>query len=517
MIELKNLTPMKHQLTATDFFIKNEGRAIFAHDVGCGKTVSTLLCLHEISKRVPEIRLLVICPTNLINKTWGKNIKQFTDCNFYNCREDRAYYFQDHREIRIFAINYESMIRPNHQKRLKKLLEKFPFMMVLDESHKIKDRSTRSAKVIGGEYKSRGRKGGSVRVPGLKDQAQYRLCLSGTPAPNSSVEWFSQVEFCDDAIFNMKFVGFRAHYFVMRRESFGGHIDLVGVPSNIRDLASKGYKMVMRENMKAEFFGKLANIVHYAKAKDCLDLPDYVDIYRTVQMDAKQKKAYRDMDKKLVIEMAETERDITAKVALVKRMKLNQIANGFCYRDGIEEEREKEAILFSHAKVKELLNILEEIGDKPVVIWGHYHFEIQMILDALKGQAVDWYGKTKDGQGEINYQNFIDGKVQYLVAHPASASEGLDMIHCQYQVFCSLDESILQYTQCRGRTLRKGQDKKCFFIHILTEGTVDEELVDVLQGKKTLEEFTHEFITRIKRYRQEKKLVQEELSKREVH
>jgi len=202
MIINDNINPLVHQKDAVNFFLRNVGKAILAHDVGCRKTGTTLLCYHHLKKAEPDLKLMIFCPPKLINKMWGKNLKLFTNLNYYNCREDKAYYLADHKEIDVFVINYESMIRPKHEARLRTLLSKHDFMGVLDESHKIKDKKTSSAKVLNGY--NIGRK----KVIGLRNFMKYKLCLSGTPAPNNELEWFSQMYFLNPEIFNMKWIGF---------------------------------------------------------------------------------------------------------------------------------------------------------------------------------------------------------------------------------------------------------------------------------------------------------------------
>lgn len=478
---MKNFTPFHHQQEVHDFILANNGIGFLAWEVGCGKTPATLHIFSSLRKRDPNLRMIVICPVSLINKAWGDQIQIWTDFNYYDCRNDKAHYQDRSKPVDIFVINYESLISKKHQQRLSALLNKHDFLGVLDEAHKIKDHRSQRAKMLNGFWKGR------RWTPGLRELMKYRMCLTGTPDPNSRIEWFSQCQFISNEVFGMKFSAFRSYYFYLERTGWNGERQTAEIQGDILPLVSKGFKINLIPQRRDEFYACLSRYVHFAKKKDCLDLPDEIDEVRSVEMDAKQKRFYDEMNRNLVIELSE-DAEVTAAIALTKIMKLNQISNGFVMND------QKEVVQCGNKKLKELESTLEEVGNQQVIIWGHFIHEIDSILDMLKEKSCALYGKTKNRDQVIS--DFLDGKYQYLVANPASAAEGLTLVNCSVQVFASLNYSLLEYEQCRGRTHRPGQKNKCTYIHLLTSGTIEEEIYLILKGKKTAQELAYEFINR---------------------
>jgi SNF2 family DNA or RNA helicase len=290
----------------------------------------------------------------------------------------------------------------------------------------------------------------------------------------------------------MKFSSFRNHYFYMERVGWDGEAQVATIEGDIYPYVSKGYKIKMIPARRDEFYSRLGKYVHFAKKNECLDLPDEIDEVRSVDFDPKQKQFYDEMQKNLVIELSE-DSEVTATIALTKIMKLNQISNGFVFDDN------GDVVRCGKKKLKELAETLEELGNQQVIIWGHFVEEIKSILEMLGTKSRGLYGETKDGDKVID--DFVAGKFQYLVAHPASGSEGFTLVNASVQVFASLNYSLLEYEQCRGRTHRPGQKNKCVYIHLLTSGSIEEEIYLILKGKKTAQELAYEFIERKKHSR----------------
>jgi SNF2 family DNA or RNA helicase len=151
----------------------------------------------------------------------------------------------------------------------------------------------------------------------------------------------------------------------------------------------------------------------------------------------------------------------------------------------------------SSPKITELLNIIEEIGDQPLIIWANFRWEIQKITQVLQdnygfGCVETLYSETEDRDQAIN--NFKNGNSRFLVAHPRSASYGLTFVNCSVQVFFSLSYSFEDWDQCKGRTHRIGQAKTCVYIHLIARKTIDENILQVVQGKKETQDLITEFL-----------------------
>lgn len=449
----------KHQKEAIEFALKKKSICLW-HEMGLGKTRTAIEIYGRFRAEEPGLKMLVFCPISLIESAWAEDVRKFSHYSFCNMRdgvEDKD----------ILAVNYEWLIKEDNVKSLWAM--EANFLCVLDESSKIKNFKAKVTKTL---LKLRGR-------------FKYRICMSGTPAPNSETEYWSQISFCQRGIFFDSFYAFRNDYFHLSRGGQKMHSGGYMTRDIAREMFSKGWKYEMLPEKRQAMLERIGMVSHFAKKKDCLDLPEQVDEYRLVDMGINQSRYYRQMLNDLICEIRGA--DIVAQVALTKIMKLRQISSGFAITD-----EEKPAETEENPKLKELEDILEQAGDQQVIIWGNFHFELEKIKSVLGDKADILYGKTKDKDAVI--ADFKDGKIQYLIAHPKSAAFGLTFINCSLQVFFSLDYSWESYEQARGRTHRAGQINKCTYIHILAKRSIDGQIMNILRRKGDANELIYQII-----------------------
>lgn len=462
----------KHQKEAVEFILKNKGKAALWHDMGLGKTVTALESFVQIRGKINgKIRLLVFCPLSLVNAAWGSDIdKFFPNLKWVDCHRKGFPVGFD-----VYICNYEMLISKKSNLEIQRLISRQTdqdarTMCVLDESSKIKNFKAKTTKEL-------------LR---LKDKFLCRVVMSATPAPNDMSEYWAQMNFVNKEIFQENFYAFRNSYFHLARGSQkmipnGSFI----TREQAREIFSKGWKYDITAQKRKEIVDRIAPYCHYAKKEECLDLPDQVDEIRLLGMGPNQNRIYKQMAKDAITEIEE--KNIVAQVALTKIMKLRQITSGFAITP------EDEVMLIpENPKLTELLEILEQAGDKQIIIWANFHHEIRTILKALGDKATAIYGEVKDKDEAIT--QFQNGEKQYLVAHPKSAAHGLTFINCSIQIFFSLDYSWEGYYQAKGRIHRFGQVSKCTYIHLLCANTIDEQIYKVLQNKHDVVELVRMFL-----------------------
>jgi SNF2 family DNA or RNA helicase len=226
---------------------------------------------------------------------------------------------------------------------------------------------------------------------------------------------------------------------------------------------------------------------HYAKKSECLDLPEQLDELRSVELGKIQSKKYNEMKNHLVTEIKGKE--IAATVALTKIMKLREITSGFCM-----DELGESIDIGESSKLNEMDDLAEQTGDKQMIVWAEFQWEIRQLQNRLKDYgAVDaLYSETRDREETI--ANFKNGATRFLIAHPRSAGHGLTFTNCDLEVFFSLGYSYELYEQCRGRIHRFGQKNNCTYIHLLGRGTIDENIYKVVKHKMDAQAMVEEFI-----------------------
>lgn len=87
-------------------------------------------------------------------------------------------------------------------------------------------------------------------------------------------------------------------------------------------------------------------------------------------------------------------------------------------------------------------------------------------------------------EGPDDIADWNDGKVQVLLAHPASVGYGLNLQEGGHIiVWYGLTWSLELYQQANARLYRQGQDKPVIIHHLVAEGTADEQVMHALQHK----------------------------------
>lgn len=447
-----------HQKEAVTFALSRGGNAAIFHEPGLGKTRTTLEIYSALKATNPDLHLLVVCPLSLINSAWGEDTAKFTDFSFSTHKNLKA--------ADIVAVNYETLISKKHLDAIKSMLRCGDWMCVVDESSRLKNFKSVTTKTL------------LTLVPLFK----HRLVLSGTPMPNSEQELWGQMRFVNDAILPASFFAFRNIYFHLGRGNQTmphptGKIDR----QTMMTLFQRGWKYQITKQKREELMRKIAPQCDWKKKSDAIDLPEQIDQIREVTLSDSERKAYRDMEKFLVVELEDEY--ITATAALAKIMKMRQLSSGFAYNQIGAICR------FGKSKLSELSDVLDELGQQQVIIWVQFHAEIEAISEMLKESHKTFatlYAETEDR--EVSISDFQNNRVQYLIAHPRSAAHGLTFVNASTAVYFSLDYSYEAYEQSRNRIHRIGQSRSCLYIHLIASNTIDRDVYSVVRKKATLQE-----------------------------
>jgi len=440
-----------HQRAGIEHIKKNNGIGALYFDVGTGKTLTALKIYEHYKAQQPSLQLLVVCPISIIEGAWIEDIVKFTEFSYSNLRKDTDI------SKDILLINYEMIIAQKSRALMMSVLDKRP-MCVVDESQKIKGYSAKITKTM-------------LSVAPL---FPYKVVMSATPAPNGEHEYWSQMTFLNPTLLGKNFFVFRNYYFCLARGK--SYLPIVGLNSReIMMMMQKGFKMKISPLRKSMFIDKIKPLCLFVNKKDVLDLPQEVNQVRFIPMTPEQAKAYKEMWDNLVTEInGET---INVTLALAKIMKCRQITSGFMYGE------EGKAVEFKiNKKFNELKEVINEIGEKKVIVFCQYKYEIKKIAEAYGQRAVTLYGDTEDKDKAI--RDFKESDSGILVAHPASAGVGLSFNDCDYMIFYSLDYSYMNYYQSRGRIMRAGKKNKATFIHLLCEKSIDMVIYKALNNKE---------------------------------
>lgn len=468
-----------HQKYGIRFLMERGGSGALIWEPGCAKTRTVIEVAKEMRLKDPSVLFLVVCPISILEAVWGEQIKKYSNFSYLNAHKHRdglaaaCGAFQD-----FMLINYESMKLPRSVNALLSIMKHRKVVAILDESSKIKAHDTITTKTL----------------LSLAPKFHARIIMSGTPTPNSELEWWGQMNFVKPWVLDSSFNRFKNSFFHWENPR-GQAMNIPQGAFLTREVLAKlhktGCEMKITPAKRAYLMQLVGPLCHVVKKKDCLDLPEETDLVREVVMTDKQARAYGDMKKRLIAELGDLfEGDgylnpIVAQNGLTKIAKLREITSGFAIND-----QDEEVDLGSSPKLSELELLADEYAGQQLVIWGNYRWEIKRIEERLSRIApvATLYGDTKDKDASI--EAFIKKDARFFVANPQSAGHGVDGLQsvCSNEIFFSLSYSMEQYVQARGRIHRSGQAEKCVYTHLIAKDTIDQEILDVVRGKCTAQD-----------------------------
>ena len=422
-----------HQKLALQYMRLNDSFALFMEQ-GCGKTLPALCRILELRKQEYITTALVVAPKATMG-AWYRDIEMFSKA--------------DQRLLRacVTVINYDKVWRG-------KTFDREWGCIVLDESHKIKNRTSKRAKFL-------------LR---LALKSKYRYILTGTPIGNGQLEniW-SQYAFLEPCVVNGRVAS-----------------NIFGTYKQFEDryCLLNQYWKPYRYKYVDELQDIIAEHSYRVTKAECLDLPEKLpdEVY---DIELKEPTLYKELHKSSTVE----ELGILAENPLARMTKLRQVCSGFL-NDG-------ETV---HELKCEKINVLEEFSDgwqKKLVVFCEFKHSIKAVsalLTKLEIKHVTLDGEQKDKLIWRKFQS--DPKIRVIICQYQSASQGIDLFAADTIIYYepTLSSNILE--QSKDRIHRVGQKNKCSYIHFLTKGTIEVAIYKTLIGYSDFNErlFT-EYIT----------------------
>lgn len=431
-----------YQRAAVEHIIKNPYSALLL-DMGLGKTVSTLTAINRLINYSFEVtKVLVIAPLRVAEHTWAEecdkweHLKGLKISKVLGSEKKRSEALSTHADI--YVINRENVawlvathgyLFHNH----------FFDMVVIDELSSFKSSKSTRWKALKAVRPFLG------RVVGL----------TGTPAPNGYIDLWAQMYLIDK--------GDRLGKFITRyRETYFSSVGRGNVV----------FRYDLRPDAQNKINSLISDICISMKAEDYLQLPKRLDYFNKIDL-GKFKKDYNKFERDCVLELfTEEDETITAASAAALSNKLLQFSGGAVY----DEDHNTHVI---HTKKLEALeDVVEAANGQPILLFYAFKHEESRIIEHFKNLRV----VKLDTPETIKAWN--SGEIDIAIAHPASVGHGLNLQHGgNIIVWYGLTWSLELYQQANARLHRQGQSKPVKIYHLISEGTIDEEIVKALSNK----------------------------------
>lgn len=216
-----------------------------------------------------------------------------------------------------------------------------------------------------------------------------------------------------------------------------------------------------------EIYDRISDICVSMKAKDYLRMPDLIVSNVEVQMDEGERKKYEQLKADLILPMEGGDIDAASAVGLSN--KLLQMANGACY-----DENGKVKVIHDR-KLDALEDLIEASNGKPILIAYWFKHDRERLLKRFQAVPID---RAED------IDRWNRGEIPVAIIHPASAGHGLNLqAGGNHLVWFGLTWSLELYQQCCARLYRQGQEHTVTIQHIMTRGTIDEDVLAALEKK----------------------------------
>lgn len=422
--------------------------SIIADDMGLGKTLQVIATIQKLKLEGKLIKQkgLVVVPTTLLTN-WTKEIEKFAPdliAKIYHGTNRKL----DLEGVDMIITTY-GIIRSD-EKILSK--NKWAFI-VIDEAQNIKNPGTAQTKAV------------------KKIKAEIKIAMSGTPVENRLAEYWSIFDFT-----NPKYLGtlkFFTKEFALPIENY-------------------------RDQKKLDTFKKITDpfIIRRLKTDKTIisDLPEKIQNDKYVNLTKEQTAIYQNVVDNILAEINNTDDSGIERKGLVFKLMtaLKQVCN---HPSQFLKKTDFNPILSGKSMV--LLDLLEKIyeNNEKVLIFTQYK-EMGLILEKMiyekfHTQTLFLYGGLSRKKRDKMIDDFQEKPhLKTFILSIRAAGTGLNLTAANNIIHYDLWWNPAVENQATDRAFRIGQKKNVMVYRLITQGTFEEKINQMITSKKELADLT---------------------------
>lgn len=420
---------------------RNPQRSSALSGYGIRKNRDALSAIWDLAFDFFEVsKVLVVAPLRVARDTWPAEIEKWEHLKYMTysvvvgTEEERRQALL--KKALVYIIN-----RENVDWLVSKSGVPFRFdMVVIDELSSFKSHTSKRFKSL-------------LKV---RPQVKRIVGLTGTPSGNSLMDLWAEFRLLD---MGKRLGRYISHY----REAFFE-------PDKRNQMMVFSYKP--RPGAAREIYQRIGDMTISMKSLDFLPMPKLIMNEVRVKLSQEEKKVYDNLRKKMALSIEGTEIDAANAAALSG--KLLQMANGAVYDD------ERNPIRIHDRKLDALEDLVEAANGKPVLIAYWFKHDLARMKERLSIREI---------RSSSDIIDWNAGRIPVAAIHPASAGHGLNLqAGGSVLIWFGLTWSLELYQQTNARLWRQGQKHTVIIEHIVTEGTIDEQVMRALQSKNKTQE-----------------------------
>ena len=436
MESLLNRSKLHHYQTYCIDFIKNKPVSAVFLDCGLGKTIISLTAIYDLALDKFEVgRILVVAPLR-VTMVWPSEIKKWEHLKglSYSVAVGTE-------KERIDALMTRSTMYIINRENVDWLVNKsgIPFdfdMVVIDELSSFKSYGAKRFKSL-------------LKV---RPSVNRIVGLTGTPSSNGLMDLWAEFRILD---LGQRLGRYITHY---RNTYF--------TPDKRNAQVIFSYKPL--PGAEDKIYKQISDITISMKSIDYLKMPECIVNEVSVSLNEKEWNIYSKFKDDMVTKLGDEE--IDAVNAAVLSGKLLQMANGAVY------DSENKTHIIHDKKLDALEDLIEGANGKPVLVAYWFKHDLERIKNRFPVRQIK---ASKD------IEDWNDGNIPIAVIHPASAGHGLNLQSGgSTLIWFGLTWSLELYQQTNARLYRQGQNETVIIHHIITKGTIDEDVMTALTKKE---------------------------------
>jgi len=407
-----------------------------ADDMGLGKTLQAITLLSGIYKGQETRPTLIVMPRSLLFN-WEQEVRKFADSLTTYTYYAGTRNIDDAMQANLIFTTYAMM-----RNDIEQLKEKEFYYVILDESQNIKNMQTQASRAV------------------MLLQSVHRLALSGTPIENSLAELYSLFRFLNPAMFGSAEL-FNQHYLTPIQK----HDDKVAT----QDLRRKIYPFILRR-----------------LKKDVLtELPDKIEQTLYVEMSDDQAKYY---EQRRIFYKDAIDQQVAQKGIQQAQFFIFQAMNELRQIASIPEAQTNGRIASPKAELL-VEQVLDAVANNhKVLVFVNFLAAIEQISEKLDEQGIDFVtmtGSTRNRQELVEkFQDNNNCKVFLMTLK--TGGTGLNLTAADIVFIFDPWWNRAAENQAIDRAHRIGQQSKVLSYRLITNGTIEEKIVQLQEKKSQL-------------------------------
>ncbi|MDR0326768.1 MAG: DEAD/DEAH box helicase [Planctomycetaceae bacterium] len=430
---------LPYQLDGIAFAV-GAGRSILADDMGLGKTIQGIGVAEMLAQHAEIKKVLIVCPAS-VKSQWKAEIARFAPHReaqvVLGSAKER---FEKYDNDTFFTIcNYEQVMRD----LLPIERTKWDFI-ILDEGQRIKNWEAKTTKAIK-----------ALKSP-------YALVLSGTPMENRIDELYSVVQFIDDRRLLPAYRFFHRHRIVEDTGRIAGYKNLDELRKQLEPILLRRTK----ESVSLQLPERTTEIVRIAPTEEQL----LMHAGHMMTVASIVGKAY----------ISEIDLLRLQKALLAARMSADST---------FLVDKEEPAYSSKLERLEELLGDLLLEWDRKIVLFSEWTTMLDMIEPILhknKAGFVRLDGKVPQKKRQMLVRQFMDDPDCRVFITTNAGSVGLNLQAANTVVNVDLPWNPAILEQRIGRAHRMGQKRQVQVFLLVTEQTIEEQMLATLSAKHDL-------------------------------